>query len=57
MEGVAFIIKPDREKYIQEAVCELGEKVVATPAVVDGKIYIRTDKFLYCINGLPEAAK
>jgi outer membrane protein assembly factor BamB len=57
MEGVAFIIKPDREKYIQEAVCELGEKVVATPAVVDGKIYIRTDKFLYCISGLTEAAK
>ncbi|MHB9139162.1 MAG: outer membrane protein assembly factor BamB family protein [Victivallaceae bacterium] len=50
MEGIAFIIKPDREKYIQEAVCELGEKVVATPAVVDGKIYIRTDKFLYCIG-------
>lgn len=57
MEGVAFIIKPDREKYIQEASCELGEKVVATPAVVDGKIYIRTDKFLYCISGLTEAAK
>lgn len=57
MEGVAFIIKPDREKYIQEAVCELGEKVVATPAVVDNKIYIRTDKVLYCIGSSPEAVK
>lgn len=50
MEGNAFIIKPDREKYIQEATCSLGEKVVATPAVVDGRLYIRTDKSLYCIG-------
>ena len=54
MEGNAFIIKPDREKYIQEATCSIGEKVVATPAVVDGRLYIRTDKFLYCIGGKAE---
>ncbi len=54
MEGNAFIIKPDREKYTQEAVCALGEKVVATPALVNGKLYIRTDKFLYCIGDKTE---
>jgi outer membrane protein assembly factor BamB len=54
MEGNAFIIKPDREKYIQEAAWTLGEKVVATPAVVDGRLYIRTDKFLYCIGDKTE---
>ena len=26
---------------------DLKEKITATPAVVDGKIYIRTDKHLY----------
>ena len=54
MEGNAFIIKPDREKYVQEAAWSLGEKVVATPAIVDGRLYIRTDKFLYCIGDTAE---
>lgn len=53
LDGKAFIIKPDRKKYIQDATCELGEKVVATPALANGKLYVRTDKFLYCIGGTP----
>ena len=29
----------------------LGEKAVCTPAIPEGRIYIRTDKHLYCIAG------
>lgn len=31
------------------ATSELGDKVLATPAVANGAAYLRTDKFLYCI--------
>ncbi|MEW6306392.1 MAG: PQQ-binding-like beta-propeller repeat protein [Verrucomicrobiota bacterium] len=28
----------------------MGEKIYATPAIVDGKIYLRTEKQLYCLG-------
>lgn len=49
MDGVAHIIDVDRSfKLIAEP--ELGEKIVTTPAFTDGKMYIRSDKFVYCIG-------
>jgi len=41
-------------KYKQLAVNKLGEAVHATPAFIDGRIYIRGEKNLYCI-GIAEA--
>ncbi len=50
LEGTAVIIQPSREKYIEVAVCELGEKTFSTPAFAGRKLFIRTNKFLYAIG-------
>lgn len=31
--------------------CEFGERLDTTPAIVDGRMYVRTEKHLYCIGG------
>ncbi len=49
MAGVTHIISPAKEfKLIAEP--KLGEKIVTTPAFSDGRIYIRSEKYLYCIG-------
>jgi outer membrane protein assembly factor BamB len=47
--GTAIIVEPGAE-YVERGRAELGEKVHATPAVVDGRIYVRAEKNLYCIG-------
>ena len=56
-EGVMFIsqIGPfdkaqGRPEYKELARCELGEPCHASPAFVDGRIYIRSSTHLYCIS-------
>lgn len=49
-KGVMYIFKMSREGYDQLAENPLGENAVTTPAIADGRIYIRTDKHLYCIG-------
>jgi outer membrane protein assembly factor BamB len=48
-EGVMLIIQAGPE-YKQLTKCELGEKCHASPAFVDGRIYIRGLENLYCIG-------
>jgi len=48
-EGVTHIFKADKE-FVSLGENVLGESVVSTPAFVDGKIFIRADKNLYCIG-------
>ncbi|MHC4726373.1 MAG: outer membrane protein assembly factor BamB family protein [Planctomycetota bacterium] len=48
-EGVMFIIQAGPE-YKEFTKCELGEKCYATPAFVDGRIYIRGLENLYSIG-------
>ena len=48
-KGVTHIFKPDKE-YVSIGKASLGEGVVSTPGFADGRIYIRTDKNLYCIG-------
>lgn len=48
-KGVMFIAEVGTG-YREVARCELGEKVQASPAFVDGRIYIRANKNLYCIG-------
>lgn len=48
-EGVMLIIQVGPE-YKELTKCELGEKCYATPAFVDGRIYIRGLENLYCIG-------
>ena len=49
IDGVTIIIEVDR-KYKEIARPELGEKVYATPAFMDGRIYMRSEKNLFCIS-------
>ncbi|HAF31063.1 MAG TPA: dehydrogenase [Bacteroidales bacterium] len=48
-EGITHVFKADKE-YISLGDPVLGESVVSTPAFMDGRVYIRTDKNLYCIG-------
>jgi outer membrane protein assembly factor BamB len=48
-EGVMFIVEAGRE-YKELARNELGEKCYASPAFLDGRIYLRGEKNLFCIG-------
>ena len=49
MAGVAHVFKAERT-YEPVASNALGEAVVCTPAIVQGRMFIRGDKHLYCIG-------
>ena len=56
-EGVMYIAEVGPE-YKEVGKCELGERCHASPAFVDGRIYIRGTEHLYCIGqATSEAAK
>ncbi len=48
-QGVAYILEAGRQ-YKEIGKAELGEKCYASPAFADGRIYLRSDKHLYCIG-------
>jgi hypothetical protein len=48
-KGVTLVFKAS-DKYEELAKNPLGEKATCTPAIPDGRIYLRTDKNLYCIG-------
>lgn len=48
--GNTIVFKPNPEKFEQVASNRLGDHCNATPAVANGRIYIRTDQHLYCIG-------
>ena len=48
-DGDTFVIETGREfKLISQN--ELGQRTLASPAISGGRIFIRTDNFLYCIG-------
>jgi outer membrane protein assembly factor BamB len=47
---VTFILQADRHGCKELNRCELGEPADASPAFLDGRIYIRGKKHLYCIG-------
>jgi len=49
MQGVTYIYEAS-SKYEEIAKCKLGEAVVATPAFVGNRMYLRGSKQLYCIG-------
>ncbi|MCK5330574.1 MAG: PQQ-binding-like beta-propeller repeat protein [Candidatus Marinimicrobia bacterium] len=49
LKGTTFIIALE-EQFELRATNRLGEEVSTTPAFLDGIIYIRADKHLYCIS-------
>jgi hypothetical protein len=52
LKGVMHIAQAGPE-YKELGKCELGEECFASPAFVDGRIYIRGAKNLYCIGQAP----
>ena len=48
-EGITHIFKADKE-FVSLGEAPLGEGVVSTPAFMDGRVFIRADKNLYCIG-------
>lgn len=47
--GIATVLKAGGEWEVA-ATNDLGEPVFATPAIVDGRIYLRTRSYLYCFG-------
>jgi outer membrane protein assembly factor BamB len=47
--GVVTVLK-DGDKFEVLARNDLGEGVLATPALADGKVYVRTDRHLYAFG-------
>ncbi|MBM3869994.1 MAG: serine/threonine protein kinase [Verrucomicrobia bacterium] len=48
-DGVAYIVKPGRT-FELVAKNELGEPTYASPAISDGRLYLRGEKHLFCIG-------
>jgi len=51
--GTTVVIK-DAEKFEIVSVNSVGEGVDATPAPVDGQLFIRGEKHLFCIEAAAE---
>ncbi len=49
--GDCHILKLDGSQLKEIARCKLGEPVLTTPAILDGRIYIRGERHLFCIGG------
>ncbi|MCA9231447.1 MAG: PQQ-like beta-propeller repeat protein [Planctomycetales bacterium] len=49
-DGTTVVFRPTPEGYEELAKNELGETCNGTPAISNGKIYIRTHEHLYCIG-------
>jgi outer membrane protein assembly factor BamB len=49
-KGEIAILKADNKKPEEPALISLGERVLATPAVADGRVFIRGDAHLFCFG-------
>jgi outer membrane protein assembly factor BamB len=47
--GIASVLKAGAEQEVL-AVADFDEEVVATPAIADGRLYLRTKSALYCFG-------
>ena len=51
-DGIAYVVKPGKT-YELVAKNTLGEPTYASPAISDGKLFLRGDKHLFCIGAGP----
>ena len=49
--GNTHVVQLTNGNYREIAINSLGEKGIASPAIADGRLYIRTDKHLFCVAG------
>ena len=48
--GTTVVFKPGPQGFEHVASNELGENCNATPAISDGRIFLRTEHHLFCIG-------
>ena len=51
-----MLIFPLGDKYELKSTCSVGEQTIASPAFVQGRIYIRGKTKLFCIGQAKEAS-
>lgn len=51
-DGVTIVLRHDRENAVL-AVNRLQDSFSASPALVDGEVYLRGERFLYCLAEIP----
>lgn len=49
--GTTHVIEPGEKDGRVLGTNEVGEAILATPAIADGALFLRSDKHLYCIGG------
>lgn len=50
--GVITVLKAGKQWEVLSS-HDFGERIMATPALIDGRMYLRTDQALYCFQGSP----
>ena len=46
-DGVVHVVRPAEKEPTLVTTAELGQRVLCTPAIVDGAVYVRSDEFLW----------
>lgn len=49
-EGTTYVMKVDGDQLTLVAESAIDDFVVATPVFLDGRIYLRADRYLHCIG-------
>jgi hypothetical protein len=55
-KGVTTVFRATSDKFVPVATNNLAEFCYATPAISNGRMYMRTGTHLYCISTPPAAA-
>jgi len=50
-KGLTQVVKIGDKEGVIEANNDVGEEILATPAIADGAIFLRSDKKLICVGG------
>jgi hypothetical protein len=53
LEGKVTVLKAGTDWQILST-GDLGERVIATPAITDGRVYVRTETVLYCFGSMKQ---
>ncbi len=49
LDGMITVLKAGVDWQVLSTT-DLGERVIATPAIADGRVYVRTENKLYCFG-------
>jgi len=49
-KGIAYIIIPSEKEFKLERTCKVGEMLLSTPVPGKNKLWLRSNKYLYCVG-------